>query len=110
MTLAIIPDNLHAPEDLTDYNDHGTGMAAAAAGTRHGIASMANLTLIKVVNARRSNNQWLSGSLTPEAMDDALSHIFEIIHDQGLQGKAIVTMSSSYMKYNPGIANMRGLG
>jgi hypothetical protein len=95
LTLANVPENLHAPEDLTDYNDHGTGMAAATAGTRHGIANTANLYLIKVVNAKRSNNnQWLSGSLTPEAMDDALSHIVEIVHDRGLQGKAVVTMSS----------------
>lgn len=69
-------------------------MAAAAAGTRHGIANMASLYLIKIVNSKRSNDQWLSSPLTPEAMDDALSQVLEIVKDRGLQGKAVVSMSS----------------
>lgn len=33
LTLPNVDPSIQAPEDLTDYEDHGTIMAAAAAGT-----------------------------------------------------------------------------
>lgn len=94
LTLPGVPEDEQAPEDLTDYNDHGTGMAGAAASTRYGIASMANLYLIKFQNAQRVGNQLIVTQTTTEAMDDAFARVVEIVKDRGLQGKAVVSFSN----------------
>ncbi|KUI54448.1 Subtilisin-like protease 2 [Cytospora mali] len=109
LTLTRVPGNIQAPEDLTDYVDHGTGMAAAAAGAQYGIASKANLYLIKAFNAKRVNNQWVQSVATPDALNDALSHVLNIVRDRNLQGKAVVSFSQSYQKYNAGRATKHGL-
>ncbi|KUI63811.1 Subtilisin-like protease 2 [Cytospora mali] len=109
LSLLNIPENIQAPEDLTDYSDHGTGMAAAAAGTRYGIASMAHLYLIKFKNAQLSNGQWVVQTTTPEALVDAFSQVVDIVKDRGLQGKAVVSFSNSYVKYNEVLATKQRL-
>lgn len=91
-TLPKVDPDLQAPEDLTDYGNHGTTMAAAAAGTRYGIASDATLYLIKFKNAQRVGGKWVENE-TPEAVDDAFSHIFDIVRTRGLQGRAVVSFS-----------------
>lgn len=40
-----------APEDITDYDGHGTAVASVAGGRVHGVASKANLVIVKFRNA-----------------------------------------------------------
>lgn len=46
------PRNLWAPEDITDYRGGGgTAMASVVGGRIHGVASKANLVIVKIENA-----------------------------------------------------------
>lgn len=57
ITLPQVTDlSLRAPEDITDWSGHGTGVASVAGGLRHGVASKANLVLIKSRNAAENPN------------------------------------------------------
>ena len=49
--------NLWADENITDWNGHGTQVASVAAGVSHGVASKANLVIVKFRNAAQNPNQ-----------------------------------------------------
>ncbi|KAJ5179648.1 hypothetical protein N7492_002858 [Penicillium capsulatum] len=50
-TLFGIPPELHAPEDMTDWPYHGTGVAMLAAGNTLGVVPRANLYVVKYFNS-----------------------------------------------------------
>lgn len=86
------------PEDLTDYSGHGTMVASIAAGKQFGVASRANLHLLKATNSFLSRDE--NGELiidTPLFNDLSLSECFlNILHDIVLnnkEGKAVINMS-----------------
>lgn len=72
--------SLWAPEDITDYDGHGNLVASVAAGEKHGVASNANLFLIKVKNAAKNSIEGGSGKFlyratTDIALDDAWTKV-----------------------------------
>ncbi|KAI1506418.1 hypothetical protein F5X99DRAFT_423089 [Biscogniauxia marginata] len=77
-------------------NGHGTGVAACAIGTRHGIASKADAYLVKVGSAISLNptrDTWKSNPVYPCALDDAFHNIIKTIETRDLQGKAVINLS-----------------
>ena len=86
------------PEDLTDWNGHGTMVASMAGGKQFGVASKANLHLVKATNSflgRDENGQPIIE--TPLYNDLSISFCFlNILHDiaaKRIEGKAVINMS-----------------
>jgi subtilisin family serine protease len=102
LTLSISPfvadDDILAPEGMTDYNGHGTAVASVAGGITQGVASGANLVIIKFRNAATSpriGKLQLRG-VTAAALRDAWDHSINDIIDRrngGDTGKFIINMS-----------------
>lgn len=44
-------EDIRADEDMVDYNGHGTAVASVAGGITQGVASRANLKIVKFRNA-----------------------------------------------------------
>ena len=90
--------DIPAPEDLTDYHGHGTQVASVAAGVSQGVASQANLVIIKFRNAFTSSitGRFQIRGVTDSALEDAWSYA---INDAlarkaaGDTGKFIINMS-----------------
>jgi subtilisin family serine protease len=83
---------------MTDYNGHGTAVASVAGGITQGVASGANLVIIKFRNAATSpriGKLQLRG-VTAAALRDAWDHSINDIIDRrngGDTGKFIINMS-----------------
>jgi subtilisin family serine protease len=78
-TLAGIPlsDDQKGPEDMTDINGHGTMVASVAAGYVSGVASKANLVVVKMRNSAKNPNKPSNPNLLPRGvMDSALEFAF----------------------------------
>jgi subtilisin family serine protease len=90
-----------APEDITDYNGRGTSVASVAAGIQRGVASRADLVLIKYKNAAKSyNNEWKLRQATLFAVQDASQYMIEEIRTRrsnGYSGKAIINFSGGML-------------
>ena len=101
MTLPQVPEHLHAPEDISSYGGHGTHVASIAGGLTHGVASNANLVLVKQKNAAKNELAGSSGRYINRGVTDAaLTHVWNWItddvkaaRDNGFRGKSIVSFS-----------------
>ena len=90
-----------APQDITDYNGHGTSIASLAGGVVHGVASKANLVIVKFRNAatnpyKPDDNTMIERGVTPAALADAWDWIIDDIFDQrllGYTGKSVISIS-----------------
>ncbi|KAJ5573894.1 uncharacterized protein N7459_008321 [Penicillium hispanicum] len=81
------------PQDMTDWSDHGTGVACVAGGLVYGVASKANLFLVKAKNAWQKPGEPLEISkyrlaALSEATMVVLGHIRTYT-----RGKAVVNLS-----------------
>ena len=85
------------PRDITDWSNHGTGVACVAAGLEYGVASKSNLYLVKAKNAwqKQGTGSIKKRGFTISALSDAFVHILGEIRSSHLRGKAAVTMSFS---------------
>lgn len=103
-TLGLFPDlnpGLYAPEDLTDYSGHGTHVASVATGGVYGVASKADLVIVKFRNAavnpfNLGTGRFLTRGVTQVALLDAWSWIINDVADQkqkGNAGKFFINMS-----------------
>ena len=97
------PDDIKAPADMTDHNGHGTGVASIAGGVTQGVASQANLYIVKFRNAaadRIIGRMRLRG-VTDAALRDAWDYTINDIlskkkkaEDEGTDpGKFVINMS-----------------
>lgn len=93
-------------EDISDNYDkgyvfggHGTEVAGIAAGTTHGIASKADLYLIKGLNCWVERNATTGEMIyhdvkfLPDATRVAFERVEEIVKARNLQGKAVVSFT-----------------
>ncbi|KAJ5901605.1 Subtilisin-like protease 6 [Penicillium taxi] len=81
------------PSDITDWGDHGTSVACVAGGLVYGVASKANLHLVKAKNAWKKPGSPLKvGRYQLAALSDAFIHILGHIRTNS-KGKAVVNMS-----------------
>jgi hypothetical protein len=76
-----IPDEMKAPQDMTDINGHGTIVASITAGYTNGVASLANLVVVKFRNSARNPNNptnpnFLPRGVTDTALDAAFQFVF----------------------------------
>lgn len=53
----VLEERRWGPEDITDINGHGTLVASIAAGSSYGVASRANLVMVKFRNAGMNPNK-----------------------------------------------------
>ena len=76
-----IPSADQAPQDNTDYTGHGTAVASIAAGKLRGVASKANLVVVKFKNAALNrNNPNNPGTVVPRGvMDGALEFALDFV-------------------------------
>ena len=87
-----------AAEDMTDYNGHGMTVASVAGGITQGVASEANLVIVKFRNAATRpgiGKQQLRG-VTSGALRDAWDHCIDDVIDRrnrGDKGKFVINMS-----------------
>ncbi|CAJ2502266.1 Uu.00g096600.m01.CDS01 [Anthostomella pinea] len=84
--------------DSCTYNGqfvgHGTQVGALAFGRKVGLAKNAIPFLVKAVNGYVDSDGVVKGAyLSPDAMDDALTKIEQIIVRRGLQGNAVISSS-----------------
>lgn len=97
------PDDRLAPEDMTDYNGHGTAVASVAGGVNQGVASQADLVIIKFRNAaatRFNPDRLQIRQVTAPALRAAWDYAFSDIkaqREKGYKGKAIINMSYGMM-------------
>jgi subtilisin family serine protease len=84
------------PESLEDWTGHGTAVASVAAGLRHGVASNADLVLVKYKNvAEQPNGNMQLLKATEPAVSDAWEWIISDVQSRritGYTGKAVVVM------------------
>ena len=93
--------NIWAPEGMEDYSGHGTAVASVAAGITHGVASGADLVMVKFKQFTRNPNTggtipWHSRQAMSAALDYAMGQIQIDVaaqRDRGNTGKFIVNMS-----------------
>jgi subtilisin family serine protease len=102
LTLSVSPfvasDDVLAPEDMTDYNGHGTAVASVAGGITQGVASGANLVIVKFRNAATQSKvgKLQLRGVTAAALRDAWDHSINDIIDRrngGDTGKFVINMS-----------------
>jgi hypothetical protein len=89
------------------YPGHGTGVASIAGGATLGVASKAELYLVKIENAYRYpgggalpseyNGRYVSVSPNRLSLDQALRYIYRDVVDNGKAGRAVINFS--YGKY-----------
>lgn len=99
LTMTDIPDGyVAAPEDMTDWENHGTSMACSAGGTMSSTANKANLYLIKRSNMVQTMGLGRNvGPLEhPDSLHDALFHVVNVVRQNNLQGKAVVLSATSW--------------
>ncbi|KAK4543623.1 hypothetical protein LTR36_005268 [Oleoguttula mirabilis] len=95
---------LWAPEDITDYNGHGTGVASVAGGIEYGVASKANLVLVKFRQAatnpyKPDSEEYKLRGVTEPALQWAWDWIINDVLEKrtdGNTGKFIVNMSYGF--------------
>jgi len=91
-----IKESDQAPEDMTDYHEkgHGTGVAGVVAGKIRGVASKANLFIVKFRNAAKNalkpdDDTLVIRGVTEAALQDAWDFcIDDIISRQEEKKKA----------------------
>jgi subtilisin family serine protease len=93
-----VPENQRKPEDLTDWGRHGTSVASVAGGVIRGVASKADLYLVKYKSAYdkpdANGNVKLERKNAPlAAIEDAFINVIHHIKKNSNQGKAVVNMS-----------------
>jgi subtilisin family serine protease len=92
------PQDTLSPEDMTDYNGHGTAVASVAGGITQGVASQANLVIIKFRNAAaaagigRNQIRGVTSAALRDAWDYAISDVITR-RSKGDTGKFIINMS-----------------
>lgn len=86
-------------DEITDHNGHGTTVASVAGGVTHGVASKANLVLVKFKEWARNANKptsWVYRGVTDPALDYAWEWVVKDVLEKrkrGNTGKFIVNMS-----------------
>jgi subtilisin family serine protease len=87
-----------SPEDMTDYNGHGTAVASVAGGISQGVASQANLVIIKFRNAAaqagigRNQIRGVTSAALRDAWDYAINDVIAR-RSNGDTGKFVINMS-----------------
>ncbi|KAI4626211.1 uncharacterized protein J4E87_004711 [Alternaria ethzedia] len=72
-----LTDDQKGPEDMTDVTGHGTQVASIAAGYVSGVASKANLVVVKMVNWAKNPRKPDQPGLIPRGVtDSALEYAF----------------------------------
>ncbi|KAI4943491.1 hypothetical protein J4E91_009401 [Alternaria rosae] len=117
-TLAGIPlrDDQKGPEDMTDITGHGTMVASIAAGYVSGVASKANLVVVKLRNSatnplKPDETTLLPRGVTDSALEFALAWTFKDIADQRTKNtdpnaRYIINLSYGWTKaQNPNKVN-----
>jgi hypothetical protein len=95
-----IDPNIWAPEDETDYDGHGTMVASVAAGNSNGMASLANLVVVKFKNAAKNpNNPSNKNFLKRGVMDSALEFAFMKVLSDVAEKKAYKLRSKQEVYY-----------
>lgn len=96
-TLVRVPDtSTWAPEDITDYTGRGTAVASVAAGLSLGVASNANLVIVKYKNAALVDSTYKIQSPHIASPLIAWDWIINDVADQrrrGNNGKFIINFS-----------------
>ncbi|KAL0934835.1 tri m 2 allergen [Colletotrichum truncatum] len=90
-----------APDNTIDYahegsenTGHGSGVACVAGGRSLGVASNANLYLVKFKGAAmRQNGRYTSIGATKSSIYAALQEVIGKVDERHLQGKAVVNLS-----------------
>lgn len=87
-----------SPEDMTDYNGHGTAVASVAGGISQGVASQANMVIIKFRNAAAQAGVGINQlrGVTSAALRDAWDYaINDVIsrRNNGDAGRFVINMS-----------------
>ncbi|KAF6822864.1 tri m 2 allergen [Colletotrichum plurivorum] len=107
-------DQSKAPDNTDDYfveqggvTGHGSAAACVAGGLNLGVASNANLYLVKWKGAARTQEgaRYVTVSSNRESLKAALDHISETILARGLQGKSVINFSFGIERTNPGFAD-----
>lgn len=92
------PNDILSPEDMTDYNGHGTAVASVAGGISQGVASQANLVIIKFRNAAadavigRNQIRGVTAAALRDAWDYAINDVIAR-RNNGDTGKFVINMS-----------------
>jgi subtilisin family serine protease len=87
-----------SPEDMTDYNGHGTAVASVAGGASQGVASQANMVIIKFRNAAaqagvgRNQIRGVTSAALRDAWDYAINDVLTR-RNNGDTGKFVINMS-----------------
>jgi len=87
-----------SPEDMTDYNGHGTAVASVAGGISQGVASQANMVIIKFRNAAaqatvgRNRIRGVTSAALRDAWDYAINDVITR-RNNGDTGKFVINMS-----------------
>jgi hypothetical protein len=82
-----IDPSIWAPEDMTDVDGHGTAVASVAAGNSNGVASSANLVVVKFKNAAKNPNNpdnpnFIKRGVTDSALDVAFGWVISDVARQ----------------------------
>ncbi|KAJ5162033.1 hypothetical protein N7492_007425 [Penicillium capsulatum] len=94
LTLHGIANEKRKPADHTDWTGHGTSVASVAGGTEFGVASDADLYLVKVKNAYTDDDGVVQHAQTQQpATLEAMRHILDHIERNNKQGKAVINYS-----------------
>lgn len=112
LTLRLVPDqSLWADENIFDWNGHGTAVASVAAGKTHGVASNANLVIVKFRNAAKNplnptNDRYVIRGVMWSALMNAWNWVQDDVNNQrskGNDGKFIINMSYGQSITPPGL-------
>ncbi|KAF2721518.1 hypothetical protein K431DRAFT_346376 [Polychaeton citri CBS 116435] len=105
LTLAMESDTTSwAAEDISDISGHGTAVASVAGGAKHGVASRANLVLVKLRNSARNPHNPTSTNMVPRGVTGpallfAWTWTIQDIknrREKGDKGKFIINMSLGF--------------
>lgn len=113
LALGSLSDDQKGPEDMADINGHGTMVASIAAGYVSGVASKANLVVVKMRNSAKNPQNPESDKLIPRGVTDsalefALSWTFKDIEQQRRQNtdpnaKYIINLSYGKRCHSQGL-------
>lgn len=94
MLPGVAPEN-HGPEDISDVTDHGTRVACVAGGRYLGVASNADLHLIKFKNSCKIKDTelWRVAPANEGALRVALNEIVSHVRANSKRGKAVINLS-----------------